>query len=123
MGSIIFAVDILDVNLVIVLGHSRCGAVEAAVESVLHGSAPPAYLAAVINPLRPAAESVIQAGVDQLVDQLVDRAVVANVNQIVQFLRSSEPILALRVNQGSLEIVGARYNLDTGAVALLPEGE
>lgn len=113
LGSIEYAVEHLGANLVIVLGHERCGAVQAA----LDGKALLGHIGAIGAALSPAiAEAKAQRGGDPL-----DVAVRANVRRIVGELTDSEPLLAHAVRAGELEVVGARYDLDTGEVEFFPE--
>jgi len=111
LGSIEFAVAKLGARVVVVLGHEKCGAVTAAVDTVNTGSVPPAHLASFVDAIRPAAESVKGQPGDP-----VDNAVRANVKGIVEKLKASNPVLAPLVQSGELEIVGARYDLDSGKV-------
>lgn len=110
LGSIEFAVVTLGVGLVLVLGHSRCGAVIAAIE----GSEPPGHIRSVVERIRPALAQARAAGGD-----LVDATIRANIAMGVAALRASQPILAQRVADGRLQVAGARYDLDTGLVHLL----
>ncbi len=110
LGSIEYAVEHLDVPLVMVLGHARCGAVDA----TLKGGTPPGHLSALVNAIQPAVDEVKGKPGDPL-----DAAVRANVRLVVKQLNSSEPILAEMVKNGKLEIVGARYDLDSGKLDLV----
>lgn len=113
LGSIEYAVEHLGASLVIVLGHERCGAVQAA----LDGKALPGHIGAIGAALSPAiAEAKAQRGGDPL-----DTAVRANVRRIVRQLTGAEPLLAHAAHEGELEIVGARYDLDTGEVEFFPD--
>jgi carbonic anhydrase len=112
LGSIEFAVDHLGVPVVVVLGHERCGAVSAAVD----GEEAPAHIQALVKCIMPAVESTKGLGGDA-----VDNAVRANVNLVVNQLRSSMPILGEAVHAGKLKVIGARYDLDTGVVEFFPD--
>ncbi len=110
LGSIEYAAEHLGVSLVLVLGHSHCGAVTAAVEGGhAHG-----HIGSLTERLRPAVERAATAGQD-----LVEAAVTANVALTVAELRAAEPILAELIAEHRLHVVGAHYDLDTGLVALL----
>ncbi len=113
IGSLEYAADQLGVRLVMVLGHSRCGAVDAALKA-----APGADLSAGIRSLVDAIQPAILPVKDRPGDML-DNAIRANVVHVVEQLRSTKPVLAGLVGAGTLRIVGARYDLDTGAVELL----
>jgi carbonic anhydrase len=111
IGSIEYAVEHLGSPLIVVLGHERCGAVTAAVES---GNAP-GHIDALVKAIRPAAlETKGQPG------NHVDNAVRANVRRVVRQLKNSQPILAEFSHAGKVKIVGAYYDLETGAVVMVP---
>jgi carbonic anhydrase len=109
IGSIEYAVALLETPLLMVLGHERCGAVTAAVDHGILGGAMGTFVDAIL----PAVDSVKGQPGDA-----VDNAVSANVSyQVDQLLRSE----LVRDRQASvqLHIVGARYDLDTGIVTLV----
>ena len=113
IGSLEYAADQLGVRLVMVLGHSRCGAVDAALKT-----APGAELSAGLRSLVDAIQPAILPVKDRPGDML-DNAVRANVAHVVAQLRSTKPVLASQAGEGKLRIVGAHYDLATGAVQLL----
>jgi carbonic anhydrase len=112
LGSVQYAVAELGVPLVVILGHERCGAVQAAVEAVQHGAGFPGSIGQMIEPIIPAVlKAQGQPG------DLLDNAVRENVRRVVERLRtSSEPILLEPLKAGRLKVVGARYDLDDGDV-------
>ncbi|HXI85449.1 MAG TPA: carbonic anhydrase [Verrucomicrobiae bacterium] len=110
LGSIEYAADHLGVPLILVLGHTRCGAVSAAVA----GGEAPGHVASVVKKIKPAVEETKGKPGDAL-----DNAVRANVHHVVNQLRNTAPILSGLVKSGKLRVVGACYDLDTGRVALL----
>jgi carbonic anhydrase len=112
LGSIEYAAEHLGVRLVMVLGHSHCGAVTAAVE----GGHPSGHIKSLTKRIRPAVQQAATSGGDA-----IDAAVTANVQLDVAKLRASQPILAHLIAEGKLLIVGARYELETGQVRLLDE--
>jgi carbonic anhydrase len=115
LGSIEFAVAKLGARLVVVLGHERCGAVEAA----LKGGAVPGHIGVVVDAIKPAISSASSEPGDTL-----DNAIRDNVRAVVARLRSSEPVLAPMVRDGSLRVVGAVYDLDTGVAQIVdPVGQ
>lgn len=112
VASIEYAAEHLNVPLVVVIGHQRCGAVTAAVEGgEAHG-----HLPSLLDPIRPAVERASRLPGDR-----VDNAVKINVEMVVDQLRTSQPVLATLVGTRHLRIVGAVYSLDTGRVEWLPE--
>ena len=115
LGSIEFAVAVLKVPLVMVLGHSDCGAVKAAL-AVAHGTAafPPAThgaIGAVVDRIVPAVRDVPE--------EALARATVANARAQAALLRGSEPILAPAVRRGDLRVVAAVYRIGSGRVSLV----
>ncbi|NOT31559.1 MAG: carbonic anhydrase [Planctomycetes bacterium] len=110
LGSIEYAVEHLGCELVVVLGHERCGAVAA----VQKGGKLPGHLAAFV----PVISRVIQEA-EHLGGDVLDQAVRLNARRIAGDLRGSDPILAELVHARKLAIVSARYDLDTGAVEWL----
>jgi len=115
MGSIEYAVAVLGAPLVVVLGHERCGAVAAATEVVEKNTNFPGSIGRMVEPIIPAA--LRSRGMP---GDWVDNAVRANVRRTVEQLRTAvEPILLEPQKQGRLKVVGAYYDLDTGAVEWL----
>ena len=112
MGSIEYGVAVLGAPLVVVLGHERCGAVQAAVDVVEQDRDFPGSIGQMIEPILPA---VLRAKRDGDHD-LLDRAVRHNVSRIVARLRTTEQMLQEPQRTGRLKIVGARYDLDDGVV-------
>ncbi|MDZ7292358.1 MAG: carbonic anhydrase [candidate division KSB1 bacterium] len=110
VGSIEYAAKHLGVHLIVVLGHKRCGAVEATVK----GGEAPSQIKRVIAALKPAVEKVRGLSGD-----LVENVVKANIEMVVDCLKSSQPILAKLVEDGKLKIVGGYYDLDTGTVNII----
>lgn len=117
VGSLEFGVDEFEVPLLVVLGHSRCGAVTAAVKAADSGTAPPpGRIGAVVDPILPAVETTRAQGVTG--EDLVDATARTVVRTGVDRLRNS-PVLAERLRTGRLDIAGAFYDLDTGRVEFL----
>lgn len=110
IASMEYAVEHLGSRLIVVLGHERCGAVTAAVK----GGEFPGHLPALMTALQPAVDKSKGAAGDS-----VDGAITANVALTAARLRESKPILAEMAEKGEIKIVGARYDLDTGAVEFL----
>jgi carbonic anhydrase len=109
LGSIEYAVALLETPLLMVLGHERCGAVTAAVQN----EPLPGAISTFVKAILPAVEQVKNQPGDQ-----IDNAVTANVAyQIEQLKRSS--LLTERLQAGKLKIVGGRYDLDTGLIRLV----
>jgi carbonic anhydrase len=119
MGSLEYAVAELNVPLVVVMGHERCGAVAAAVSVVESGTTFPGSIGRMVEPIVPAVLAAKRSGAADL----LDASVRANVSRTVDRLRRfSEPMLLDRIRSGRLRIVGARYDLDDGRVDFFDEG-
>lgn len=119
LGSIQYAVAELGVPLILVLGHERCGAVDAALSVVQKGTNFPGSIGQMIEPIVPA----VLAAQRQPGDDLLDKAVRENVRRTVARLRTaSEPILADPIRAGKVKVVGARYDLDDGDVDFFDQG-
>jgi carbonic anhydrase len=113
LGSIEYAVDHLAVRLIVVLGHQRCGAVEAAKDTIAANGKAPGHIQSLVTAIEPAVEATVK-------DDL-EATVKANVKKVAQALRSSTPVLKAKIDAGELKVVGAYYSLDTGSVAFLDE--
>ena len=111
LGSIEYAAEHLGTRLIVVLGHERCGAVKAAKEAIASGSQPHDHIASLVAALRPAVEATTAGDAEATCK--------ANVRDVVQALRTSEPVLHEMVGSGQVEVVGAYYDLDTGVVTFL----
>jgi carbonic anhydrase len=113
-GSIEYAVAELNVPLVMVLGHTQCGAVKAAVKHISADDTLPGAIAELVNTIKPAVvKAKGQAG------DALENAIKANVGIGVDRLMTLQPILAGPVKQGRLKVVGGVYDLRTGGVAVL----
>jgi carbonic anhydrase len=113
LASIEYAAEHLGVRLVMVLGHERCGAVTAAVK----GGELPGHLPALMAALQPAVDGNHDPHGDA-----VEGAMQANIELTARHLRESGPVLSGLVAEGQLKVVGARYDLDTGAVTVVDAG-
>jgi carbonic anhydrase len=113
-GSIEYAVAELGARLIMVLGHSGCGACKAAIEHIEANDALPGAIGDLINPIRPVVRMVAGQPGDKLTN-----VINANVQEGVKRLKGLEPILAKLVNSGELKVVGGTYQLGTGKVELL----
>jgi len=113
-GSIEYAVAELGARLIMVLGHSGCGACKAAIEHIEANDALPGAISDLINPIRPIVRMVAGHPGDKLTN-----VINANVKEGVKRLKGLEPILSKLAHSGELKIVGGTYQLGTGKVELL----
>lgn len=112
IASIEYAAEHLHTPLVVVMGHSHCGAVSAAVE----GGTLPGKLPTLMAAIRPAVDQSASEPGDRIANAVRD-----NVVHVVEQLRASKPVLSELVTEGKLRIVGAVYSLETGKVEWLPQ--
>ena len=112
-GSIEFAVAELGARLILVLGHSQCGAVKAAIEHIDAKDALPGSIGELIKPIRPA----VLAARDLPGDRL-NNVIKANVMEGVKRLDGLDPIVAKFVKAGEAKVVGGTYELSTGKVEI-----
>jgi carbonic anhydrase len=110
-GSIEFAVAELGARLIMVLGHTQCGAVKAAIAHIDANDALPGSIGELIDPIRPAVRAVQGRTGDKL-----ENVTNANVAQGVERLKTLDPIVSKFAKTGELKVVGAVYELRTGAV-------
>lgn len=111
LGSVEYAVEHLGTKLIVVMGHERCGAVQAARDSGQANTPGHDHVASLVAAIRPAVDAT--AGGD------AEATCKANVSNVVKALRTSQPVLRELVEAGQLKVVGAYYDLDTGAVEFL----
>jgi carbonic anhydrase len=112
IGSLEFGTLELGAKVILVLGHERCGAVKAAIQ----GGVFPGDIGSLVKAIEPAVESSKNQAGDS-----VANAVKANVRLQANRLKAS-PVLNQLIQEGKLKVVGGYYDLDTGAVEILPEG-
>ncbi len=126
VGSVEFAAAEFGTRLVVVLGHSRCGAVTATVEQLrrpAENQSP--NLRSIVDRIRPSVETLMETDLKGGTDELIRQAVRANVRASVDHLRHGSAILEDMIRTEGLLVVGAEYALETGAVEVfhgLPEG-
>jgi carbonic anhydrase len=116
-GSIEYAVAELNVPLVMVLGHSGCGAVKAAIKHLDANDALPGSINDLVELIKPAVAQSKSEGGDPLTN-----AIRKNVLLSVQRLQTLEPIIAPRVREGRLKVVGGVYDLHSGRVTTVVSG-
>lgn len=112
LASIEYAVEHLNVPLIVVLGHDSCGAVTA----TINGREVPGHLDSLVNYIQPAVDEANAVGGEE---QLLNNSINNNIKNIVEELNTSQPILSEVVKEGELKVVGARYHLNSGIVEIL----
>ena len=124
IGSVEFAAEKFGTKLVVVLGHSHCGAVTACVETLINPDQQfSPNLRSIVDRIRPSVYNLHEIytanGQDIDAQELINRGIKANVRMSVTQLKHGSRILEDAVNNGSLIFVGAVYDLDTGKVTFI----
>jgi carbonic anhydrase len=117
IGSVEFSARLHNVKLVVVLGHTQCGAINATVDELEQPSSERSpNLAAIVNRIRPSVTTLVDAGLGGDREALVHHATRANVRASVSQLRTGSVILEDLIAHEGLQVVGAEYSLETGVV-------
>jgi carbonic anhydrase len=117
VGSVEFAAERYGTSLVVVMGHSQCGAILATLEELTGGAASTSgNLRSIVDRVRPSVSTVIAAARGTDPNALVSLAVRANVRASVDHLRHGSALLERLIDRNGLLIVGAEYSLETGVV-------
>jgi len=117
IGSIEFAVDKFATPLVVVLGHSRCGAVIATLEDLAHPNpVQSSNLLSIVNRIRPTLEPLYKTELRRDPARLQAASIRANILASTNQLRHGSPMLESLIQQDRLSIVGAEYSLESGRV-------
>ena len=113
-GSLEFAVAELGARLILVLGHTACGAVKAAVEHIDNKDALPGSIESLVDIIRPAVGLAAGRPGDK-----VENVIRANVRKCVETIKGLDPILAKSAASGELKVVGGVYDLKSGRIDML----
>src|SRR5271165_4647024 len=117
IGSVEFAAERFGTRLVVVLGHSRCGAVQATLEQLQQPSENQSRnLHSIVDMVRPAVEKLLATDLRHDPEALIDQAVRANIRATVSHLRRGSEIIEQLIQKDGLKVVGAEYSLETGVV-------
>lgn len=117
IGSVEFAATKFGTRLVVVLGHSKCGAIEATIEQLRDpGEIRSRNLGSIIDFVRPSVESVLAQGLDDEPEALIEQAVRANIRAAAEHMRHGSQILEDLESDEGLVVIGAEYSLETGLV-------
>ncbi len=117
VGSVEFAAERFGTRLVVVLGHSRCGAIVATIEELGRPSQDQSRnLRSIVDRVRPSVEPLMTTELARDYDGLVRQAVRANIRASVNHLRHGSEVLEGLIQSDRLLVVGAKYSLETGVV-------
>jgi carbonic anhydrase len=114
VASLEYGVAVLNVPLILVLGHDACGAVDATIKSLKDNTTLPGHLPSLVTAIAPAVKAVSQQG-----DDTLGKAIRQNVIDNVAKLGAATPILKAAVEQGKLKVVGGIYRLTDGKVEMV----
>ena len=124
VGSVEFAAARYETRLVLVLGHSQCGAILATLEELQRPTENQSRnLRAIVDRVRPSVESLLATPLRHDRDALIQQAVRANILASVDHLRHGSEVLEQLIQEGGLRVVGAEYSLETGLVEFFEGGQ
>ena len=116
-GSIEFAAEQFGIRLVVVLGHTMCGAIQATLEELQNPREPRSKnLQAIVNCISPSLESLLETDRQENPETLLNQAMRRNVENSVNQLQHQSPILKKQIDEGGLTVVGAEYCVENGVV-------
>jgi carbonic anhydrase len=117
VGSVEFAAERFGTRLVVVLGHTRCGAIEATLDDLQHATElPSANLSSIVDRIRPSLEGLLATELRHDWDALTRHAVRAHVRVSADYLRHGSKLLEQLIERDELMVIGAEYSLETGVV-------
>jgi carbonic anhydrase len=113
LASAEYGAAVLGASLIVVLGHSECGAIKATIDVITKNKELPGHLPTLVSYLKPPVEQALKQGGS------VDAAIRQNVATNVEKLKTAGPVIAPLVEEKKVEVVGALYDLRTGRVEFL----
>lgn len=117
VGSVEFAAKLFGTPLVVVLGHSMCGAVMATIDELERPSdEKSSNVLSIVNRIRPTVEPLFKTDLRNDPDKLLESSIQANILAATNHLMHGSQMLENLVQEGQLKIVGAEYSLETGIV-------
>ena len=117
VGSVEFAASRYGTRLVIVLGHSQCGAILATIQELQRpAESQSRNLRSIVDRVRPSVEGLLMTELRKDLNSLASHAVRANVSASVNHLRHGSEILEQLIQNDGLRVVGAEYSVETGVV-------
>ena len=112
LASLEYGAVVLQSQLIMVLGHSDCGAVNSTIKAMSEGTTLPGHLPSLVNAIRPA----VEAAKARNAADLLSEATAENVRRAVAYLHGAKPLLSDLVSAGKLKVVGAVYDIESGTV-------
>jgi carbonic anhydrase len=117
VGSVEFAAEAFGTRLVVVLGHSRCGAILSTLQQLQQPAGTQSRnLRSIVDRVRPHVASLLATDLKNDIDRLIDEAVRANIRASADHLRHGSEVLEQLIERDGLLVVGAEYSLETGRV-------
>ncbi|MFP6872448.1 MAG: carbonic anhydrase [Verrucomicrobiales bacterium] len=117
IGSVEFATEQFGTRLVVVLGHTMCGAIQATLEVLQNPTEPRSKnLHSIVNRISPSLESLLETDPQEDPEILLNQAMHKNVRNSVNQLHHQSPILTKKIDEGALTVVGAEYCMESGIV-------
>ena len=117
IGSVEFAAERFGTRLVVVLGHSRCGAIKATLEELQRPMENQSRnLRSIVDFVRPSVEKLLATSLKHDPETLMQYAVHANIRESVRHLRHGSPMIEQLIQAEGMMVVGAEYSLETGMV-------
>jgi carbonic anhydrase len=117
VGSVEFAAARFHTRLVVVMGHSQCGAITATLEELQRpGETQSPNLRSIVDQVRPSVEALMRTDLRQNLDKLIDEAVRLNIRASANHLRHGSQILEKLTRDDGLLVVGGEYSIETGEV-------
>src|SRR5512132_3192811 len=116
VGSVEFAAARFGTQLVVVLGHTQCGAILATLEAVRDQADHPENVLTIVERIRPSVQTLLELRPRASEEELIHHAVRANVRASVDHLRHGSALLEELIRRARLTVVGAEYSLETGEV-------
>jgi carbonic anhydrase len=117
IGSVEFAAERFGTRLVVVLGHSRCGAIQATLEQLQRPQERQARnLQSIVDRIRPSVQGLLATDLRNQPEALMRQAVRANIRASVGHLRHGSQLIEALVDESGLRVVGAEYSLESGIV-------
>jgi carbonic anhydrase len=127
VGSVEFAAARFGTRLVVVLGHSQCGAIQATVEALQNPTASHSHnMQSIVDRVRPSVEGLLETDLRHDMDALMKQAVRVNIRASADHLRHGSQVLEQLIREDGLVVVGAEYFVETGTVEFfdgVPEGD